>query len=52
VALRAPDGTYRSFARHDAIPKVVVTNPVQWHIDMLPQWRDSDIHNLTAYLVT
>jgi len=52
VALREPDGTYRSFARHDAIPKVVVTNPVQWHIDMLPKWRDSDIHDLTAYLVT
>jgi cytochrome c oxidase cbb3-type subunit 3 len=52
VALRAPDGTYRSFARHDSIPKVVVTNPLQWHIDMLPTWRDSDIHNLTAYLVT
>jgi mono/diheme cytochrome c family protein len=52
VALRAPDGTYRSFARHDAIPKVVVTNPVQWHIDMLPKWRDSELHNLTAYLVT
>ncbi len=52
VALREPDGTYRSFARHDSIPRVVVTNPLQWHIDMLPQWRDSDIHNLTAYLVT
>ena len=52
VALREPDGTYKSFARHDSIPKVVVTNPLQWHIDMLPQWRDSDIHNLTAYLVT
>lgn len=52
VALREPDGTYRSFARHDSIPKVVVTNPRQWHIDMLPKWRDSDIHNLTAYLVT
>ena len=52
VALRAPDGTYRSFARHDSIPKVVVTNPLQWHLDMLPQWRDSDIHSLTAYLVT
>jgi cytochrome c oxidase cbb3-type subunit 3 len=52
VALRQPDGTYRSFARHDSIPKVVVTNPLQWHIDMLPKWRDSDIHNLTAYLVT
>src|SRR5438094_4459862 len=52
VALREPDGTYRSFARHDSIPKVVVTNPLQRHIDMLPQWRDSDIHSLTAYLVT
>ena len=52
VALREPDGTYRSFARHDSIPQVVVTNPLQWHIDMLPQWRDADIHDLTAYLVT
>src|SRR5207247_8325934 len=45
-------GTYRSFARHDSIPKVILTNPRQWHIDMLPKWRDSDIHNMTAYLVT
>jgi cytochrome c oxidase cbb3-type subunit 3 len=52
VALREPDGTYRSFARRDSMPKVVVTNPLQWHIDMLPKWRDADIHNLTAYLVT
>ncbi len=52
VALRDSEGTYRSFARHDSIPKVVVTNPRQWHIDRLPQWRDADIHNLTAYLVT
>jgi len=52
VALREPDGTYRSFARHDSIPKVVVINPLQWHVDMLPRWRDADIHNLTAYLVT
>ena len=52
VALREPDGTYRSFPRYDSIPKVVVTNPLQWHIDMLPKWRDSDIHSLTAYLVT
>src|SRR5947208_13149031 len=46
VALRQPDGTYRSFARHDSIPKVILTNPRQWHIDMLPKWRDSDIHNI------
>ncbi|HEY7236217.1 MAG TPA: c-type cytochrome [Gemmatimonadaceae bacterium] len=52
VALREADGTYRSFARHDTIPKVVVTNPLQWHIDMLPKWRDADIHSLTAYLAT
>ena len=52
VALREPDGSYRSFARHGSIPKVVVTNPLQWHVDMLPKWRDADIHNLTAYLVT
>src|SRR5881227_1717150 len=51
VALRDSNGAYHSFARHDSIPKVVVTNPLQWHIDRLPQWRDADIHNLTAYLV-
>ncbi|HEY2376401.1 MAG TPA: cytochrome c [Gemmatimonadaceae bacterium] len=52
VALREADGTYRSFARRDSIPKVVVNNPLQWHVDMLPKWRDADIHNLTAYLAT
>src|SRR5713101_2204751 len=52
VALRDPDGTYRSFARRDSNPKVVVANGLQWHIDRLPQWRDADIHDLTAYLVT
>jgi cytochrome c oxidase cbb3-type subunit 3 len=52
VALRDSTGTYRSFARHDSIPKVIVTNALQWHVDMLPQWRDTDIHDLTAYLVT
>jgi hypothetical protein len=52
VALKLADGTYRSFARNGSTPKVVVTNPLQWHIDMLPKWRDADIHNLTAYLVT
>src|SRR5947207_14271573 len=52
VALRQPDGTYRNFARHYSIPMVILTNPRQCHIDMLPKWRDSDIHNMTAYLVT
>jgi mono/diheme cytochrome c family protein len=52
VALREQDGTYRSFARDGSTPKVVVANPIQWHIDMLPKWRDADIHDLTAYLAS
>lgn len=52
VALRDSNGTYRSFTRRDSVPKVVVNIPFQWHIDRLSQWRDTDIHNLTAYLVT
>lgn len=52
VALTEPSGDYRSFARNGDSPRVVVHNPLQAHIDMLPRWNDTDIHNLTAYLVT
>ena len=52
VALRLPNGDYRSFARRGPSPKVEITYPNQWHLDMLPKWRDADIHDLTAYLVT
>ena len=52
VALTEEDGTYRSFLRNGDSPKVVVHNPLQWHLDMLPRWDDTDIHNLTSYLVT
>lgn len=52
VGLTEADGTYRSFLRDGAVPKVVVHDPLQWHIDMLPKWDDTDIHNLTSYLVT
>lgn len=52
VALTEADGTYRSFLRKGAVPKVVVHDPLQWHIDMLSKWDDTDIHNLTSYLVT
>lgn len=52
VALKTADSTYHSFARHGATPTVVVHNPLQWHLDMLPRWRDADIHDLTAYLAT
>jgi hypothetical protein len=52
VGLTGTDGEYRSFAIHGATPKVEVHNPLQPHLDMLPNWKDADIHNLTAYLVT
>lgn len=52
VALTDADGAHHSFSRDGAVPKVVVHDPLQWHIEMLPKWDDTDIHNLTAYLVT
>jgi len=42
----------RSWLRTDAAPKVVVTDPLQAHIDMLRKWTDADMHNVTAYLAT
>ncbi len=34
------------------MPKVVVTDPLQAHFDLLPKWTDTDMHNMTAYLAT
>jgi mono/diheme cytochrome c family protein len=52
VGLWDADGNYHSYQRHGDSPKVVVTDPMQPHRDMLHTWKDDDIHNVTAYLVT
>jgi mono/diheme cytochrome c family protein len=52
VSLIDANGEYHSYPRHGADPKVVVTDPLQPHLDMLQTLKDDDIHNLTAYLVT
>ena len=52
VGLIDADGNYHSYRRQGDSPKVVVTNPLQPHLDMLRTFKDDDIHNLTAYLVT
>jgi cytochrome c oxidase cbb3-type subunit III len=52
VILRDDSGTLRSFTRDGDTPKVEVKDPLQGHIDMLSKWKDSDLHNMTAYLVT
>ncbi len=52
VSLTDANGNYHSYVRHGAAPKIVVKDPLQPHLDMLPNLKDDDIHNLTAYLVT
>jgi cytochrome c oxidase cbb3-type subunit 3 len=52
VSLMDAGGNYHSYPRHGDSPKVVIKDPLQPHLDMLRTFKDDDIHNLTAYLVT
>jgi cytochrome c oxidase cbb3-type subunit III len=52
VTLRDSDGALHSFARTGANPKVEIHDPLQAHLDLLGQYSDKDIHDVTAYLVT
>ena len=52
VTVRDADGNWRSFRRQGTSPKVEVRDPLQGHKDLLRVYSDSDIHNVTAYLVT
>jgi cytochrome c oxidase cbb3-type subunit 3 len=53
VALRDPNGAYRSFKRSSKdVPRVEIHNRLQFHLDLVTHISDTDIHNLTAYLVT
>ena len=52
VSLREANGTFRSFQRTNDGPRVELHNRLQGHLDLLNVYTDSDIHNLTAYLVT
>jgi len=52
VSLRDSDGVYHSFKRNKDVPRVEIHNKLQGHLDLLSQYTDQDIHNLTAYLVT
>jgi len=42
----------RSWLRNGDIPKVVVIDPLQAHLDQLTKWTDADMHNMTAYLAS
>jgi mono/diheme cytochrome c family protein len=52
VTLADADGIQQSFRRDGATPKVEIHDPLQPHKALLPVYRDKDIHDLTAYLVT
>ena len=52
VTLTDADDTQRTFTRDGDTPKVEIHDPLQPHKDLLRTYTDTDIHNLTAYLVT
>jgi len=52
VALTMADGTRRSFTTNGDTPKVEIHDPLQPHKDLLRTYSDTDIHNVTAFLVT
>jgi cytochrome c oxidase cbb3-type subunit 3 len=52
VILAMKDGTTQSFRRNGDVPRVEVRDPRDAHRNLLPEYTDRDIHNVTAYLVT
>ena len=52
VTLIETSGTRRTFKRDGDVPKVVVTDPLQAHFEMLRTFRDKDMQDVTAYLWT
>jgi cytochrome c oxidase cbb3-type subunit 3 len=52
ITVKLADGSQETFRRTGDMPKVVIHDPLQAHRDLLPQYSDRDIHDVTAYLVT
>jgi cytochrome c oxidase cbb3-type subunit 3 len=52
ISLTDHDGKRRSYPREDDAPKIELHDPMKGHTELLKQYTDADIHNLTAYLVT
>jgi cytochrome c oxidase cbb3-type subunit 3 len=52
LSLVMPDGSHRTFRSDREAVKVEIRDPLQAHRDLLREYTDKDIHNVTAYLVT
>jgi cytochrome c oxidase cbb3-type subunit III len=50
VGVRDAEGFYHSYAR-DAV-KIDLQDPLAAHAELLRQYRDADVHNILAFLVT
>ena len=52
LTLKLADGSFVTIRRNGAVPAVVVHDPLEAHRNLLPTYTDSDIHDVTAFLVT
>jgi len=52
VTVKLADGSQRTITRNGDVPTVEVEDPLSAHRALLSRYRDSDIHDVTAYLVT
>ncbi len=52
ITLALADGSEKTFRRTGDTPRVVIHDPLKVHRDLLSQYSDKDIHDVTAYLVT
>lgn len=51
VSIQGSDGWTHTWPRSD-VKSVVVHNPVQAHIDMIPKWNNKEMHDMFTYLET
>ena len=52
VSLRDSENRFHSFKRNGDTPRVEIDDPLSKHMEMLRQYTDADIHNMTAYLAS
>jgi cytochrome c oxidase cbb3-type subunit III len=52
VVLADGEGVHHSFRRDGETPKVEIHDPLKPHRELLPQYTDTEIHDLTSFLVT
>jgi cytochrome c oxidase cbb3-type subunit 3 len=52
VVIANDDGQQRSFRRDGDVPRIQVRDPLEGHKQLLLEYTDKDIHDITAYLAT